>query len=278
MRGVVLAAALVVAAAGVAIHGDEKKKADGPICPEDTMVPCVESIYPRSGLMLGETLITIKGVNLAMVATCKFGDKQSPVLYAELDGSQVQCKTPTATMPIPVPVTISESAGGAADFIPISPNKDGSTTYQYYELPRILGIYPKNGPAFGDTQVALQVDKTFLSGHPPESACMFGDKITPVVNHRCLADYCYVYCVTPQVCAQVDPEKKKCKTTKVTVQVSLNGQDFSTDPKEDISFTYENAWTYESRFKDAKTAFADEKMLTEGPETKTGIMYDGSGQ
>merc|ERR1711998_742770 len=144
----------------------------------DARMTVVNKISPMSGLKLGATLVTIMGENLEMIRTCKFGDTQTPVIHAEQNGLEVTCKSPEVSMPIPMPVSVSLSSGGNADFVPLSPKN--TTIFTYYDVPRILRAEPTTGPATGGKDVTLTVDKTFLSGNPKESACMFGKQIAPV--------------------------------------------------------------------------------------------------
>ena len=106
--------------------------------------PVVTSISPATGPAAGDTLVTIRGMDLTGATAVDFGGAAATDVTVISDG------TITATSPAgsgPVDVTVVTADGTSAT----SPNDQ----FSYYGPPVVTAVSPSSGPAAGGTLVTI---------------------------------------------------------------------------------------------------------------------------
>lgn len=224
--------------------------------------PAIKSMKPSTGVFTGGTYVQIRGVKMAGATHCRFGLTVMPVLkvdhhitrvpinapdQAVVHEHTVTCESP-ANDPGPAKVQVSMDEGNTwwpmdskAD--PVTGNDP--TVYNFYELPEVVDMRPTEGPASGGTHIRVGILSKGFDKSPDRDAAAFmiGDNLTTVDEMECIKwGPCYLKAAIPQICFWPGPA---CKKT-VPVYVSLNGQDFTQDPKNKLTFDYQNEWIYPS--------------------------------
>jgi hypothetical protein len=107
--------------------------------------PTVTGVTPASGPILGGTVVTITGTNLANPSAVKFGASNA-VAVTPVSATQIVATSPAGTAgPQDVRVTTpgGTSATGAADH------------FTFVAAPTVTGVSPSSGPASGGTAVTI---------------------------------------------------------------------------------------------------------------------------
>jgi hypothetical protein len=163
--------------------------------------PAVSQVVPSFGPTIGGTRVMIGGSEFRTGTACRFGESGAPVLGEYVTNTMVACRAP---------------AGLAGDVM-VQVSTDGETfssgrhVFAYVENGRVTQVTPSAVPLSGRTQVTV-VGEHFTASE--RGACKFGSEVvtgTAVSSSMML-------CVSPEQ-----------RAGDVTVEVSSNGVDFSTD-------------------------------------------------
>merc|ERR1711933_633222 len=203
-------------------------------------LPRIERVSPNSGVINGGTYVRIFGKNMAGVTHCRFGLNVSPVLRqpGHISATAVTCVTP-AQDPGTYEVQISQDNG--VTWLPLpSARQANPSLFAFYTVPDMLDINPNHGPCGGKTFVRLAITGWNDVEDHSNAQVMFGDKLAKVESSECEAggDSCWLLVQAPELCAFPGPG---CDRT-VLIRVSLNGQDFTLDPKRRLTYRYDNDW------------------------------------
>ena len=171
------------------------------------------ALAPSQGPVLGGTVVTVSGVDLAArgALSCAFGD--SAVSAASADSRTARCRAPPGTAPGAVPFRLVDARGAALP---------GALAYEYLPPASVHALVPSRGPTGGGAVVTL-VGTNLLGASP---VCRFGDARVAGLDARLISSSSLA-CVAPP----------RGAPGAVRVEASTNGgADFTDDRAE---FAYE---------------------------------------
>ena len=177
--------------------------------------PIVSSISPSTGPGSGETLIDVRGVDLAQGSAyrCQFGSFPFVRVEASYEAgppSRVLCTSLAAPGPENVRFEISLNA---------QQYTTDANHFNFYQPPRVHDLSPSTGPVHGDTFVRV-TGVGFEGGS--HYLCMFAMLDSPSTQLRVPATFVSTHlttCVAPLITAD--------SAVAYRLRVSLNGQQFS---------------------------------------------------
>merc|ERR1712048_866894 len=221
--------------------------------------PKILSVSPQTGPFLGGTYVKVRGLKLDGATHCRFGLNALPVLKVEAHVKRVPLNAPEPSVETeytvyceapaqdPGPSAIQITKDGNRWYpLPDSTQEDPANIFTFYELPRVMNLLPDHGPAMGGNQVRVMIEAINFNTSPDQefAKVMFGPNITEVQEIECTDAWspCYLNVVVPQLCFWASAGCDK----DVPVYVSINGQDFTADPKRKLTYAYQNTWNYPS--------------------------------
>ncbi|OWZ22617.1 hypothetical protein PHMEG_0002652 [Phytophthora megakarya] len=163
-------------------------------------------LMPLSGVIHGGTLLHLSGISFDPdgIYSCKIGDQVMQAAYTNL--THVGCRTPAVSKPMQVPVKFSDNGIDYSEF---------NLAFAYVESLFITRIYPVSGDIDGG-EVVNVVGGNFTAANV---MCRFGDVVTGATVRSTTT----AQCTAPDFSSITDIDG-----IIVTLEVSSNGQDYST--------------------------------------------------
>ena len=190
--------------------GGERRDSSEPVAVTFVRGSFVASISPALGPATGGTIVTVAGRNFldAHVPSCRFGDAVVPALERR-SRTEILCVAPAV---------VDRSAASVAFAVATADDALSSNAvyFAYHGIVRVGALQPDFGAVSGGTRLLVRG-----SGFRNESAlcCRFGDTVVAALYLSAQE----LECTAPILAARRSPSGE----TRVPVEVSLNGADFS---------------------------------------------------
>jgi len=179
-------------------------------------------LMPSSGPLYGGTNVTVQGIGFSAYSDvnilCQFGNE----IFAAhiMDDEHIHCKTPSLSHD-DNNVTFTLVQSSQLGSIPIS---NTNLTFQYYSQPKLVKVTPDNGPASGGHEISLHIEGL------TDIRSSFTLSFTSVADQSYVTYTKDVKLLNQSTLQAIKPPSPTGSDGgMVVIQVSGNGQDYSTD-------------------------------------------------
>ena len=206
-------------------------------------VPLIAKFSPKSGPSTGNSVVVLYGTGFIgnnesvsdMNVTLRFNNTNrkhvGTVRCFSVSLNEIKCRTPSAK---PETIAFLELSKNGQNYHPIrgTGNTEADDKYHFYEAPTITEISPKYGAVKSEEEQNITITGTnfyCFDSSCSDLGCMFGTKPYPIYTKAYLVDSKHLKCPIP----------KLSRPEVVTVEITLNGIDYTSDRK---NYTYYDAF------------------------------------